>query len=180
MADSVSALAEMGRCVERDSLPPPPGWQLYMCSRCSGHVADTPVGEIPGYAQLPPPAGVAEMSAFCHRLRRRRWGCDTSRPRNQMQIPPIQWMINQPNRQRWDAIHIYIDTNIEKWNPHGVGAIAIGSDARLRNPKSLRILIFLEKMDGVEERKSPVNRGFTGLGGEDEIRTRGRITPTTV
>ena len=118
--------------------------------------------------------------AFCHRLRRRRWGCDTSRPRNQMQIPPIQWMINQPNRRRWDAIHIYIDTNIEKWNPHGVGAIAIGSDARLRNPKSLRILTFLEKMDGVEERKSPVNRGFTGLGGEDEIRTRGRITPTTV
>ena len=30
------------------------------------------------------------------------------------------------------------------------------------------------------KRKSPVNRGFTGLGGEDEIRTRGRITPTTV
>ena len=46
-----------------------PGWQLYMCSRCSGHVADTPVGEIPGYAQLPPPAGVAEMSAFCHHHR---------------------------------------------------------------------------------------------------------------
>ena len=60
-----------------------------------------------------------------------------------------------------------------------LGAIIV-SDARLHNPKSLRILIFLEKMDGVEERKSPVNRGFTGLGGEDEIRTRGRITPTTV
>ena len=132
---------------------------------------------LPGWRKCPP---FVIIIAFCHRLRRRRWGCDTSRPRNQMQIPPIQWMINQPNRRRWDAIHIYIDTNIEKWNPHGVGAIAIGSDARLRNPKSLRILTFLEKMDGVEERKSPVNRGFTGLGGEDEIRTRGRITPTTV
>ena len=112
-------------------------------ARCTPHVADAQVGEIRGYARLPPPAGVAEMSAFCHHLRRRRCGCDTSRPRNQMQIPPIQWMINQPNRQRWDAIHIYIDTNIEKWNPHGVGAIAIGSDALLRNPKSLRILTVL-------------------------------------
>ena len=46
-----------------------PGWQLYMCSRCSGHVADTPVGEIPGYARLPPPTGVAEMLALGHRLR---------------------------------------------------------------------------------------------------------------
>ena len=89
---------------------------------------------LPGWRKCPP---FVIVIAFCHRLRRRRWGCDTSRPRNQMQIPPIQWMINQPNRRRWDAIHIYIDTNIEKWNPHGVGAIAIGSDARLRNPKSL-------------------------------------------
>ena len=52
-----------------DSLPPPPGWRLYMCARCSGHVADTPVGEIPGYARLPPPTGVAEMLALGHRLR---------------------------------------------------------------------------------------------------------------
>ena len=43
-----------------------------MAYRCSRHVADTPVGEIPGYAQLPPPAGVAEMSASGHRLRQRR------------------------------------------------------------------------------------------------------------
>ena len=35
-----------------------------MCARCSGHVADTPVGEIPGYARLPPPTGVAEMLAL--------------------------------------------------------------------------------------------------------------------
>ena len=176
----------MGRCVERDSLPPPPGWQLYMCSRCSGHVADTPVGEIPGYAQLPPPAGVAEMSAFCHHHRL----LSSSPPAavGMRYIASAQSNANSANTMddkstqpaRRDAIHIYIDTNIEKWNPHGVGAIAIGSDARLRNPKSLRILTFLEKMDGVEERKSPVNRGFTGLGGEDEIRTRGRITPTTV
>ncbi|MDY2932227.1 MAG: hypothetical protein SOT90_08955 [Muribaculaceae bacterium] len=40
-----------------------------MCARCSGHVADTPVGEIPGYARLPPPTGVAEMLALGHRLR---------------------------------------------------------------------------------------------------------------
>ena len=35
----------------------------YICvSRCSGHVADTPVGEIPGYAQLPPPPGWRKCS----------------------------------------------------------------------------------------------------------------------
>ena len=42
---------------------------LEACSR-SGHVADAQVGEIPGFAQQPPPTGVAEMSAFGHRLRR--------------------------------------------------------------------------------------------------------------
>ena len=60
---------------------------------------------LPGWRKCPP---FVIIIAFCHRLRRRRWGCDTSRPRNQMQIPPIQWMINQPNRRRWDAIHIYL------------------------------------------------------------------------
>ena len=165
-------LADARTMVCRSWLTAYPPWRRW-CVVWSG----TACHRLPGWRKCPP---FVIIIAFCHRLRRRRWGCDTSRPRNQMQIPPIQWMINQPNRRRWDAIHIYIDTNIEKWNPHGVGAIAIGCDARLRNPKSLRILIFLEKMDGVEERKSPVNRGFTGLGGEDEIRTRGRITPTTV
>ena len=42
-----------------DSLPPPPGWRLYMCSRCSGHVADAQVGEIPGYGQPATASGVA-------------------------------------------------------------------------------------------------------------------------
>ena len=44
---------------------------LGACSR-SGHVADAQVGEIPGFAQQPPPTGVAEMSASGHRLRHRR------------------------------------------------------------------------------------------------------------
>ena len=55
--------------VVQNRLPPPPGWLLYMCHRCSGHVADTPVGEIPGYARLPPPAGVAKYLASGHCLR---------------------------------------------------------------------------------------------------------------
>ena len=40
-----------------DGLPPPPGWHL--CGWCwwSPHVADTPVGEIRGYAQRQPLAG---------------------------------------------------------------------------------------------------------------------------
>ena len=33
------------------------GVALYICHRCSPHVADTPVGEIRGYAQLQPLAG---------------------------------------------------------------------------------------------------------------------------
>ena len=40
-----------------NGLPPPPGWHL--CGWCwrSPHVADTPVGEIRGYAQRQPLAG---------------------------------------------------------------------------------------------------------------------------
>ena len=49
-----------------DGLPPPPGWHIWGAVLCSPHVADTPVGEIRGYAQLPPPAGVADYFAFCH------------------------------------------------------------------------------------------------------------------
>ena len=40
-----------------------------MCSRCSGHVADAQVGEIPGFARQPPPTGVADYLASGHRLR---------------------------------------------------------------------------------------------------------------
>ena len=46
----------------------PPGCDLGAAHRRSPHVATTPRGEIRGYARLPPPAGVAEMSAFGHRL----------------------------------------------------------------------------------------------------------------
>ena len=38
-------------------------------ARCTPHVADAQVGDMRGYARLPPPAGVAEMSAVGHRLR---------------------------------------------------------------------------------------------------------------
>ena len=62
-------------CVVGDSLPPPPGWRCICAGSCSPHVADAQVGEILGYARLPPPAGVAEMSAFGHRLRLGRGRC---------------------------------------------------------------------------------------------------------
>ena len=52
----------------------PPGCDLGDAHRRSPHVATTPRGEIRGYARLPPPAGVAEMSAFGHRLCRWRRG----------------------------------------------------------------------------------------------------------
>ena len=40
-----------------DSLPPPPGWHIWDAVWWSSHVADTPVGEIRGYAQRQPLAG---------------------------------------------------------------------------------------------------------------------------
>ena len=43
---------------------------MYIAGSGSPHVADAQVGEIPGFAQQPPPTGVAEMSASGHRLRR--------------------------------------------------------------------------------------------------------------
>ena len=51
---------------------------MYIAGSGSPHVADAQVGEIRGYARLPPPAGVAEMSASTIRLRRRGGGADTS------------------------------------------------------------------------------------------------------
>ena len=45
-----------------DSLPPPPGWHLCGCCWRSPHVADTPVGEIRGYAQRQPLAGWRKCS----------------------------------------------------------------------------------------------------------------------
>ena len=40
-----------------DGLPPPPGWHHGGAHRWSPHVADTPVGEIRGYARLQPLRG---------------------------------------------------------------------------------------------------------------------------
>ena len=54
------------------------GVAMYIAGSGSPHVADAQVGEIRGYARLPPPAGVAEMSASTIRLRRRGGGADTS------------------------------------------------------------------------------------------------------
>ena len=54
------------------------GVAIFVCISPSGHVADAQVGEIRGYARLPPPAGVAEMSASTIRLRRRGGGAYTS------------------------------------------------------------------------------------------------------
>ena len=45
-----------------DGLPPPPGWHLCGCCWRSPHVADTPVGEIRGYAQRQPLAGWRKCS----------------------------------------------------------------------------------------------------------------------
>ena len=47
-----------------DSLPPPPGWHIWDAVWWSPHVADTPVGEIRGYAQRQPPTGVGNYLAF--------------------------------------------------------------------------------------------------------------------
>ena len=47
-----------------DSLPPPPGWHIWDAVGWSPHVADTPVGEIRGYAQRQPPTGVGNYLAF--------------------------------------------------------------------------------------------------------------------
>ena len=59
-----------------DSLPPPPGWHIWDAVLWSPHVADTPVGEIRGYAQRQPPTGVGNYLAFGHHLptaESRRW-----------------------------------------------------------------------------------------------------------
>ena len=40
-----------------DGLPPPPGWHIWDAVWWSPHVADTPVGEIRGYAQRQPLPG---------------------------------------------------------------------------------------------------------------------------
>ena len=47
-----------------DSLPPPPGWHIWDAVWWSPHVADTPVGEIRGYAQRQPPTGVGNYLAL--------------------------------------------------------------------------------------------------------------------
>ena len=47
-----------------DGLPPPPGWHIWDAVWWSPHVADTPVGEIRGYAQRQPPTGVGNYLAF--------------------------------------------------------------------------------------------------------------------
>ena len=59
-----------------DATAPHPSGVLFLgdAHLWSPHVATTPRGEIRGYARLPPPAGVAEMSAFGHRLCRWRRG----------------------------------------------------------------------------------------------------------
>ena len=47
-----------------DGLPPPPGWHIWDAVWWSPHVADTPVGEIRGYAQRQPPTGVGNYLAL--------------------------------------------------------------------------------------------------------------------
>ena len=47
-----------------DGLPPPPGWHIWDAVWWSPHVADTPVGEIRGYAQRQPPTGVGNYIAL--------------------------------------------------------------------------------------------------------------------
>ena len=77
-----------------------PGWQLYMCSRCSGHVADTPVGEIPGYAQPATASGVAEMLASCHRLRRQR-RADAALRQSSVSVQPRASARRTPLHRPW-------------------------------------------------------------------------------
>ena len=59
-----SAMACIVLCVNvvwcDDGLPPPPGWHHGGALRWSPHVADTPVGEIRGYARLQPLAGLGK------------------------------------------------------------------------------------------------------------------------
>ena len=56
-----------------DCLPPPPGWHIWDAVWWSPHVADTPVGEIRGYAQRQPPTGVGNYLAFGHHLPTAEW-----------------------------------------------------------------------------------------------------------
>ena len=56
-----------------DGLPPPPGWHIWDAVWWSPHVADTPVGEIRGYAQRQPPTGVGNYLAFGHHLPTAEW-----------------------------------------------------------------------------------------------------------
>ena len=59
------------------------GVAIIYVSSLSGHVADTPVGSIPGFARLPPPAGVANYLASGHHRRSRSSSPTTAEWRSQ-------------------------------------------------------------------------------------------------